>query len=91
LSRPSLERGDLDFERVAAHRFDLHFVLEQFGAHALGLGVGLVDLVDRHDQRHLGRLGVGDRLDRLRHDAVVGGDHENHDIRHLRAAGAHLP
>jgi len=31
----------------------------------------LIDLIDRDDDRRLGRLGVADRLDRLRHDAVV--------------------
>ena len=30
-----------------------------------------------------------DRLDRLRHDAVVGRDDEHDDVRHLGAAGAH--
>ena len=34
-----LGRRDLDVEHVAAERFDLHFVLQQLGAHALGLGV----------------------------------------------------
>ena len=34
-------------------------------------------------------LGVVDRLDRLRHDAVVGGDDEDGDVGHLRAARAH--
>jgi hypothetical protein len=41
-----------------------------------GIGLVLVDLVHRHDQRHFGRLGVVDRLDGLRHDAVVGGHHQ---------------
>ena len=54
-----------------------------------GIGVGLVDLVDRHDDRHVGRLGVADRLDRLRHDAVVGGHDQHDDVGHLGAAGAH--
>ena len=81
--------GDLDVDDVAAERFDLHLVLQQFGAHALGLGVGLVDLVDRHDHRHLGRLGVVDRFDRLRHHAVIGGDHQHDDVGDLGAAGAH--
>ena len=80
---------DFDFERVAAEAFDLDFVLQQFGAHALRLGVGLVDLVDRHDQRHMRRLGVVDRLDRLRHDAVVGRDDQHDNIRDLGAARAH--
>ena len=68
---------------------DLDLVLQQFGAHALRLGVGLVDLVDRDDHRHLRRLGVVDRLDRLRHDAVIGRDHQHDDVGHLGAAGAH--
>ena len=74
---------------VAAERLDLHLVLQQLGAHALGLGVRLVDLVDRDDHRHLRRLGVIDRLDRLRHDAVVGGDHQHDDVGDLGAARAH--
>ncbi len=80
---------DFDFEHVAAERFDLDFVLQQFGAHALGLGVGLVDLVDGDDDRNLRRLGVVDRFDRLRHDAVVGRDHQHDDVGDLGAAGAH--
>ena len=58
-------------------------------AHAVGVRVGQVDLVDRDDDRHLGRARVRDRLARLRHDAVVGGDDEHGDVRDLRAAGAH--
>ena len=37
----------------------------------------------------LRRLGVIDRLDRLRHEAVVRGDDEHDDVRDIRAAGAH--
>ena len=81
--------GHLDIDDVAAERFDLHFVLQQFGAHAFRLGVGLVDLVDRHDHRNLGGLGVIDRLDGLRHHAVIRRDHQDHDVGHLGAAGAH--
>ena len=81
--------GNLDIDDVAAERFDLNLVLQQFGAHALRPGVGLVDLVDRDDHRHLRRLGVIDRLDGLRHHAVVGRDHQDHDVGHLGAAGAH--
>ena len=35
-----------------------------------------------------GGLGVVDGLDGLRHDAVVGRDHEHRDVRDLGAAGA---
>ena len=58
--------------------------------HPLGIGVVAVDLVDGHHDRHLGRLGVVDGLDRLRHHAVVGGHDQHDDVGHLRATGAHL-
>ena len=57
--------------------------------HAVRVGVRDVDLVDRDDDRDVGRTCVADRLLRLRHHAVVGGDDEHGDVRHLRAAGAH--
>ena len=64
-------------------------MLQKLRPNPLRVGVGLVDLVDRDDERHPGGLRVRDRLDRLRHDAVVGGDDENDDVRHLGAARAH--
>jgi len=64
-------------------------MLQQFGAHLVGVGRLLVDLVDRHDDRHLGGARVVDRFNRLRHHAVVGGNHQNHDIRGFCAALAH--
>ena len=57
--------------------------------HALGVGARKVHLVDGHDQRHLGRLGVGHRLLRLGHDAVVGGHHQHHQVGDVGAPGAH--
>ena len=60
----------------------------QLGADALGVGVGQVDLVHGDDDRHLGRARVSDRLARLRHHAVVGGDDEHGDVGDLRPAGA---
>ena len=90
LAEIGLLRGrDLDVERLAAHRFDLHFVLQQFGAHAFGLGVGFVDLVDGDDDRNLRRARVLDRFHRLRLDAVIGGDHQHHEVGDLGAARAH--
>ena len=50
---------------------------------------GRVDLGDRHDDLHLGRSGMIHRLNRLRHDAVIGGDDEDDDVRDIRAARAH--
>ena len=53
------------------------------------VGALLVDLVDRHDDRHVGRLRVVDGLHRLRHDAVVGRDHQDRDVGGLRTTGTH--
>ena len=64
-------------------------MLQQIGAHAVGFGVGFVDLVDGDDDRNLGRLGVIDGFHRLRHDAVVGRHHQHDDVGDLGAARAH--
>ena len=64
-------------------------LLRELAAHAVGVGPFLVDLVDRDHDRHAGGLGVVDRLDGLRHDAVVGGHHDHGDVRDLGPAGAH--
>ena len=88
-TRAGLGRN-LDVLDVAAHRLDHHFVLEQALADLLGIGLGLVHFVDRHDHRHARRMGVMDRLDRLRHDPVVGGDHQHDDIGDVRTTCAHL-
>ena len=82
-------RRDEDFLCLAAEAFHLDFVLQQFGADAIGLGIRLVDLVDRDDHRHMRGFGVVQRLDRLRHDAVISGDDQHDDVGDLRAAGAH--
>src|SRR5204862_53641 len=84
-----LERRHFDVEHLAAEFFDDELVLQQLLAHPFGLGVGTIDLVDRHDDRHLGRLGMADRLDRLFHDAVIGGHHQNDDVGDIGAAFRH--
>ena len=85
-----LQGRHLDHDRVAAPRLGHEALLGELGQHPLRVGVVLVDLVDGHDDRHLGRLGVVDGLDRLGHHAVVGGHHQHDDVGDLRAAGAHL-
>ena len=74
---------------VAAVLLDDHAVLRQLGLDAVGVGVGLVDLVEGHHDRHLGGARVVDGLEGLRHDAVIRGDHDHRDVGDLRAAGAH--
>ena len=80
---------DVDELGVAAPLRGLQAELRHLGAHAVGVGALLVDLVDRDDDRHVGGLGVVDRLVGLRHDAVVGGDDDHGDVGDLGAAGAH--
>ena len=80
---------DLGGETCAAELLEHDAVLQQVLLDLLHVGRGQVDLVDRDDHRHAGVLGVADRLDRLRHDLVVGRDDQHDDVGHLRAAGAH--
>ena len=67
--------------------------LQPFGGQlvldSVGVRVRKVDLVDRDDDRHLGRARVRDRLLGLRHDAVVGGHDEHGQVGDVGAAGAH--
>eukprot|EP01041_Mallomonas_annulata_P031546 gene31545-53864_t len=76
----------LDHLGVTTQAFDDDLVLQQLVDHAGRVGVRLVDLVDRHDDRNPGRLGVLDGLDRLRHHGVIGGNHQHNDIRALSPA-----
>ena len=62
---------------------------QQVLLHLLHVGRREIDLVDGDDERNAGVLGVRNRLDRLRHDRVVGGHDQHDDVRDLRAAGAH--
>src|SRR5215207_3961024 len=80
---------DVHEHRLAAPLLGLQAELGHLGAHAVGLRALLVDLVDRDEDRHLGRLRVVDRLARLRLHAVVGGDDDHRDVGHLGAARAH--
>ena len=79
--------GDVDEHGLAAVLLGDQVVLGELLAHLGRVGVLLVDLVDRDDDRHLGRLGVVERLDGLRHDAVVGGHHEHRDVGDLARHG----
>ena len=58
-------------------------------ANPCGIGIFLVHLVDRDDDRHGRRLRVVEGLDGLRHDPVVGRDHQDDDVGDLGAARSH--
>ena len=89
---PRFCRADISHhDRVAAPRLGHEALLGELRAGpGLGVGVVAVDLVDRHHDRHLGRPGVVDGLDRLGHDAVVGRHDQHHDVGDVGAAGPHL-
>ncbi len=84
-----MRRGDVEDDRLTAPFLGHQFLLGQLLTHACRIGVLAVGLGDRDDDRHVGRARVRDRLDRLRHHAVVGGDHEDRDVGHLRAPRSH--
>ena len=84
-----LLRRNVDEHVLSAPVLGDDAVLDELLAHAVGVGAGLVDLVDGHHDRHVCGLGVVDGLDGLRHDAVVGGDDQDDDVGHLGTAGAH--
>ena len=54
-----------------------------------GVGLGLVDLVDGDDDRHVGGAGVVDGFEGLGHDAVVCCDDDDDDVGDLGSAGTH--
>ena len=67
--------------------FDLDVILQQGFTDASGrCRSRLIHLVDRHDHRLARGLGVVDRLDRLRADAVIAGDDDHDDIGHVGTA-----
>ena len=82
-------RRDRHEDVLAAPFLRDHAFLRQLVPDLFGIGVVLVDLVDRDDDRHVRRLRVLDRFLGLRHDAVVGRDDQDDDVGDLRAARAH--
>ena len=62
---------DVDEHVLSAPLLGDDAVLGELLAHAVGVGARLIDLVDGDDDGYAA-LGVIDRLDGLRHDAVVG-------------------
>ena len=80
---------DIGEDGGAAPFFRHEVELGQLALHAVGVGAFLVDLVHRDHDGHACGLGVVHGFAGLVHHAVVSGDHEHHDVRHLCATGAH--
>ena len=81
--------GDGTHDGVAAPLLAHQTVLGELLLDALGVGLGLIHLVDGHNDGDTGGLGVVDGLHGLGHDTVLGGHHQDGDIRYHGAAGAH--
>ena len=65
-------------------------VRRQLLVDSIHVGAGKIDLIDAHDDRHIGGPRVADRLLRLRHHAVVGSHHDDGTVGHIGTACPHL-
>ena len=81
--------ADGHHDGVAAPIFWHQLVLGQILHDAVGVGGGLIHLVDGNHDGHVGGLGVVDGFDGLGHHAVVRGHHQHGDVRSLGAAHTH--
>ncbi len=86
LSRSSADGAT---NQIAAPIFRGQSFLLQLAFHAIHVGRPQVNLVDRNHHAHFRGLRMLNRFAGLRHDAVVGGDNNDSDIRQVRATGAH--
>ena len=84
-----LLRRNIDEHGAAAPVFRHQAAIGQLLLHALGHGIGLIDLVYGNDDRNVRRFRVIDGFERLRHDAVIGGDDQHDDVGDLCSASAH--
>ena len=86
--RPFQGRDGAD-DGIAAPIFRREPLLLKLPLHLVEIHVRQIDLVQRHDDGDLGRPGVIQRLDGLRHGAVIRRHDQHHDIRDIRAARPH--
>ena len=81
--------GNGNADGIAAPLLGDQLVFGELLLDALGIGFGLIHLIDGHDDGNTGLLGVVDGLYRLGHNAVIGGDDQHGDIGDLGATGSH--
>ena len=83
------DRRDLLELHVTAPSFWHQILRRQLIGHAIRVSAFKIHLVDRNNDRHLRRLCVLNRFNRLRHHSVISSNHKNHDIGHFRTACTH--
>ena len=69
--------------------FRNQFVFRQFLFDTLHVGARLINLVNGNDNFNTGRLCMTDGLYRLRHNAIIGSNYQNRNIRRLGATQTH--
>ena len=74
---------------LAAPVLGHQLILSELLLDTVGVGLGLIHLVDGHDNGDAGSLGVVDRLHGLGLDTVLGSHHQDGDIRDHGAPGTH--
>ena len=75
------ESGHRHANRITAPFFRNQVVFCQLLLDIFRIGAGLVDFIDRHDDRNSCRLCMIDSFHRLRHDTVIRSNDKNGDIR----------
>ena len=86
----SRQCGYIDAKNVTTKIFGDDLLLQQVVANTLRIGARLVAFVDGDNHRTTCGLGMVDRLDRLRHDRVIGSNNENDDVGDVGTARTHL-
>src|SRR5262249_49006883 len=81
--------GRRNEDRLPTPVFGYEFEVRQLTLDAIRVSLGLVDLVDGDDDRHVRRASVVKGFLRLRHHAVVRGDNQDDDVGRLGAARTH--
>ena len=79
----------MDEHGVAAVLLGNQTVFGQLSLDLVRVGAFLIHLVHCDDDRHVGRLGVVERLNGLRHDAVVRCDNQHRDVGDAGTTGTH--
>ena len=64
-------------------------MLHEFFFDPFRIGGGLIHFIDGDDNRNPGGFGVVNGFNRLRHDAVIGSNHQDNNIRYRSPASAH--
>ena len=81
--------GHRDHDDIAAPVFRQQSTVGELLLYPVGLCIRLVDLVDRNNDGDAGRSCVINGLQRLRHHAIIGGNHQDNDVGDFGATGAH--